>query len=377
MLNSSETVDSSCTVHTLATAQIVGLLESHLSQTTSNRAEPQLEQVFRSILMVANEYVPSLSGSICLAYEAPDSPKDLMYIASFGPNSELIPGTRLATSQGITGRVFRSGRSCVRNDVKKDRSFFVGIDEKTRYQTQSLLCVPICLEETVVGVLSLLNRQDPRGFRKRDLKLMEIFCRYLSTSIQNLVDFHQQRQLALRDHLSGLHNDRSFYIQLLREIEGCDRYGGDLSLVFLDLDHFKAVVDTHGHLVGSQVLAEVGTLLKLTVSRPGATLARYGGDEYVVILPGCDESEAVEIGEQIRLQIAETTYLTKPKREGIPALNLKNKFTASIGIACYRKLNFDSEHPESRRTQLIRFADEAMYRAKSLGKNQVITATQE
>jgi diguanylate cyclase (GGDEF)-like protein len=378
MSNSFENVEQECSVHTLATAQIVGLLESHLeSQSTSNRAEPQLEQVFRSILMVANEYVPSLSGSICLAYQGSDTPKDLIYIASFGPNAELIPGTRLATSKGITGRVFRSGRSCVRNDVKKDRSFYVGIDEKTRSETQSLLCVPISLDDTVVGVLSLLNRQDPRGFRKRDLKLMEIFCRYLSTSIQNLVDFHQQRQLALRDHLSGLHNDRSFYIQLLREIEGCDRYGGDLSLVFLDLDHFKAVVDTHGHLVGSQVLAEVGALLRATVSRVGATLARYGGDEYVVILPGCSEVEAIEIGEQIRQRIAAHTYLTKPKSQGIPALHLHKKFTASIGVACYRKVCFSDQHPESKRTQLIRHADEAMYKAKSLGKNQVIAASQE
>lgn len=384
-------------VYTLTTPEISRILETYIKPVSlaSDRSEPQLEEVFRSILLIANEYVPSISGSVCLAAPIPAEEHEqhrsqdrsssrrsggklksykpgLVYIASFGPQSSLIPGTRLDVNKGITGRVFRSGKSCVRNDVRKDAHFFAGIDEKTQSKTQSILCVPILIGNASYGVVSLLNRQDPRGFRQRDLKLMEIFCRYLSTSIQNLIDFQQQRELALRDHLSGLHNDRYFYAQMLHEIEGCQRYGGDLSLLFLDLDHFKGVVDTHGHLVGSQVLAEVGSLLRQAVNHPGATLARYGGDEYVVILPGCGEEQACEIGEIIRATIADHVYLAEPKKDGIPALKLRNHFTASIGIASFRRCNLDGLTPEKKRTQFIRKADEAMYLAKSQGKNRVV-----
>ena len=359
---------STLQVFTLGASQISALIEARF-RVAQNRREPQLEEVFHNILRIANEYVPAESGSVCLG--AGDDSGDLLFIASFGIQSELIPGTRLDAKVGITGKTYHSGKSCIRNDVTQDKNFFSGVDKKTQYQTRSILCVPILLEEQVCGVLSLLNRLDPKGFRPRDLRLMEIFCRYLSTSIQNLIDFHYQRELALRDHLSGLHNDRYFYKQLLAEIEGCERYGGDLSLIFLDLDHFKAVVDQFGHLVGSQVLAEVGHLLARTVKRPGTTLARYGGDEYVVILPGCDETETVAISEKIRLAIAAETYINEPLPDGSPALNLKNRFTASIGVACYRSCEILGESVESRRHSFIRNADEAMYQAKAGGKNQV------
>lgn len=361
-------------IYTMGAAQISALIERRF-KVTENRREPQLEEVFRNILLIANEYVPSESGSVCLADNHEDDQKDgLLFIASFGEFSKLIPGTRLDSEVGISGKVFRSGKSCIRNDVSRDKNFFPDVDKKTNYQTRSILCIPIVLEGQVCGVLSLINRLDPRGFRVRDLRLMEIFCRYLSTSIQNLIDFHYQRELSLRDHLSGLHNDRYFYSQLRSDMEGCERYGGELSLIFIDLDHFKSVVDNHGHLIGSQVLSEVGRLLARTVRRAGATLARYGGDEYVVILPGVGEDDALQVGEQIRAAIAGETYLENPLPDGSPALRLKGHFTASVGVACYRNCRIEGTTLESRRHSFIRHADEAMYKAKGEGKNRVMVS---
>ena len=345
----------------------------HLFQGHRQRVEPHLHEVFESILWAANQYVPSECGSICLS-GFPDAPDELVFVASFGESAGLIPGTRLQIGQGITGKVFKSGKAQLRNDVSRDRNFYAGVDERTQFVTRSILSVPIVFDGEECGVLSLINRRGKRGFRRHDLRLMEIFCGYLSTSIRNSVDSAFHRELSQRDYLSGLRNDRYFYKQLLIDLEGCERYGGDLSLIFMDLDHFKSVVDTYGHLVGSQVLAEVGHLLAATVEHPGCTLARYGGDEYVVVLPGADAARAMQIAETIRKAILNGVFLTQAGQEGRPALNLKGHFSASIGVASYRDSEFEEEDQPDllvRRQQLIRIADEAMYRAKRRGKNQV------
>ncbi|MBX3166190.1 MAG: sensor domain-containing diguanylate cyclase [Candidatus Eremiobacteraeota bacterium] len=357
-------------VATLAPAELANWVD-HLFQGHHQRAEPLLHEVFESILWAANQYVPSECGSICLS-GFPDAPDELVFVASFGESSGLIPGTRLKMGQGITGKVYETGKAQLRNDVSRDRNFYAGVDERTQFVTRSILSVPIVFDGEECGVLSLVNRRGKRGFRRHDLRLMQIFCGYLSTSIRNSVDSAFHREMALRDDLSGLRNDRYFYKQLLSDLEGCDRYGGDLSLIFMDLDHFKSVVDEHGHLVGSQVLAEVGHLLAETVEHPGCTLARYGGDEYVVVLPGADPPKAQAVAEKIRLAVLNGVFLTEPGAEGRPALHLKGRFSASIGVASYRDSQLeDYDDLAVRRQQLIRIADEAMYRAKRRGKNQV------
>lgn len=357
-------------VATLAPGELANWVD-HLFQGHHNRAEPLLHEVFESILWAANQYVPSECGSICLS-GFPDAPEELVFVASFGDGAGLIPGTRLKMGQGITGKVYNTGKAQLRNDVSRDRNFYAGVDERTQFVTRSILSVPIVFDGEECGVLSLINRRGKRGFRRHDLRLMEIFCGYLSTSIRNSVDSAFHREMALRDYLSGLRNDRYFYRQLLTDLEGAERYGGDLSLIFMDLDHFKAVVDEHGHLVGSQVLAEVGHLLAETVDHHGCTLARYGGDEYVAVLPGADATRAMEIAETIRLAILNGVFLTEPGAEGRPALHLKGRFSASIGVASYRECTFQEESSLAvRRQLLIRIADEAMYSAKRQGKNQV------
>ncbi len=358
-------------VATLAPTELNNWVD-HLFQGHLHRAEPLLHEVFESILWAANQYVPSECGSICLS-GFPDAHDELVFVASFGESASLIPGTRLKIGQGITGKVFKTGKAQLRNDVSRDRNFYAGVDERTQFLTRSILSVPIVFDGDECGVLSLVNRRGKRGFRRHDMRLMEIFCGYLSTSIRNSVDTAFHREMALRDYLSGLRNDRYFYRQLLVDLEGCERYGGDLSLIFMDLDHFKSVVDEHGHLVGSQVLAEVGQLLARTVDHGGATLARYGGDEYVVVLPGADAKRALQVAEGIRVAVLNGVFLTEPGAEGRPALNLKGRFSASIGVASYRDSEFEEGEVNLtvRRQQLIRIADEAMYRAKRRGKNQV------
>jgi diguanylate cyclase (GGDEF)-like protein len=145
-------------------------------------------------------------------------------------------------------------------------------------------------------------------------------------------------------------------------------------LIFLDLDHFKFVNDCHGHLAGSQVLREVGFLLKRAVDMPEATVARYGGDEFVMILPHTGVEDGMAVCEEIRDSIASHTFLARDWGFSMPPLHLKGILSASIGMAQHVP-GHDPHMPiEQEKNDLMKRADAAMYRAKSLGKNQVVVS---
>lgn len=334
---------------------------------------PRLTAVFCDILWTAQQYIPAESGSICLAglSGADDA---LVYVGAFGKGAESIVGARLPVSTGITGRVFREERALLRNGVRQDSDFYSGLDAVTDYTTETLLAVPVAIEGETVGVIGLFNRLGHDGFRDEDLKLLEVLSGYASNSLLNLSDAFHHREIARRDDLTGLRNDRFFHQQLRVELERREEEGCDLSLLFLDLDRFKAIVDTHGHLVGSQVIAEVGQLIARVITDPRATLARYGGDEFVAILPGLGATEAVVAAEAIRNAIAATVFLDDSGEDGRPALHLHGVFSASIGVASYRDCSFPSGPPADwrvRQRDFIEVADQAMYRAKALGRDQV------
>lgn len=354
-------------------ADLLGGWAGYRLGATPRRDLPRLTEVFRDILWTANQYVPAESGSICLG-GLPGAEAELVYVAAFGSRAPAIVGARLPEGEGITGRVYREGRAVLLNDVRKDRHFYAEMDERTDYTTRSILAVPIVVVGEPVGVISLFNRLGWKGFRAQDLKLLEVLGGYASNSLLNLADAAHHREVARRDDLTGLRNDRFFHQQLRTELERRENEGGDLSLIFLDLDRFKAVVDTHGHLIGSQVLGEVGRLIARVVDRPGATLARYGGDEFVAILPGAGAQEALAVAESIRQAIAHTVFLAEPGEDGRPALHLRGCFSASIGVASYRDGGFASGGTpdwKSRQRDFIQAADDAMYQAKREGRNRV------
>lgn len=334
---------------------------------------PRLNAVFQNILWTARQYIPSESGSICLSGIS-GIEDSLVYVAAYGSEAGNIIGKCLPVGQGITGRVFREGHAELRNAVHEDRDFYAAFDTQSHYTTRTLLAVPVSVAGETVGVIGLFNRLDADGFREEDRKLLEVLAGYASNSLLNLADAFHHREVARRDDLTGLYNDRFFHQQLRVELERREEAGGDLSLLFLDLDHFKAVVDTHGHLVGSQVLGEVGRLLATVITHERATLARYGGDEYVAILPGMNRDEAAATAESVRRAIAAATFLEEPGEDGRPALSLRGAFSASIGVASYRDCRFPDGPPEDwrvRQRDFIEVADQAMYRAKALGKDQV------
>ncbi len=329
--------------------------------------ENSVTTVIRETLKCAQSFVPCEAGSLMLRH--PDQENALVFVASFGIGSESLPGTVLPAGKGVAGQVFLSGVPAMTNRPAKEKTFYQEIDKLTQHQTETLLCVPLKAFGRPVGVLSLLNSAKGE-FLESDLSLLTIFGEYLTQSIELLIEARRHREAALRDHLTGLYNDRFLYRYVRDAIEAALAEGSDLGMIFLDLDHFKEVVDTHGHLVGSQALREIGHLIGRISNLHEGIAARYGGDEYVVILPGGKPESIARLAEALRQEIEKAVLICEGE-PGSEPIRIQGTITSSVGMACLSSLSARSEDPDKLRQLLIKEADLAMYVAKAQGKNRV------
>ncbi len=334
--------------------------------------EPDLPRLFRQILEKASELVPSESGAILLddpLGKRPDRSGNLLhFVAVFGPASGSLAGQAVPAGDGVAGRVYRTGEPYLSVETGADEAFDPSTDARTGYETRSIIAAPIRIQGAVCGAIELLNRLDGQAYDGRDLVLLQVFASYTASSLQNALDARAARELAKVDDLTGLFNDRYLYVRL-REVLA---RGEPSALIFLDLDKFKPVNDTYGHLVGSQVLREIGYLLRRVTADRDAVLARYGGDEFTILLPGRTAAEAVEVAEEIRTGIEQAVFLERDRGPDLPALRLRNTVTASIGVADTGPgVEVEDEDPVK---ALLRRADRAMYMAKEAGKNRVRVA---
>ncbi len=361
--------------HSLEIPQLERFLERHKSG-LSLGGEVDLDLVLREILMKAYEFVPSESGSILLddplGKMAAREENELVFIAAFGEAARDLIGQRLSAKNGIVGQVYQHGSPHLSIDVEADKFFYRHIDQQLGHKSNSIVAVPIYIGKHVCGVLELINRLDGKPFTKRDMTLLEIFAGYTSFTLQNALDAKRAQELAKKDDLTGLYNDRWFNVRLSETLADARTTGTELVVMFMDLDQFKEINDTHGHLAGSQVLREVGFILKRIITAGSATIARYGGDEFVVILPETTIEQGVEVGEQIRETIASHTFLAREWAYHMPPLHLAGIISASIGIAQHIPDTSSTTSFDMEKNELLKRADAAMYRAKSAGKNQVV-----
>ncbi len=374
------------TIRVLTNKNLVPFLRRHM-QMVAAEPELRLDTFLRLALAKADEFVPSESGSIFLddpaikmMQTARLEPLQLAVVACFGPKTGKLLGKRIAAGRGIVGRVYMSGQAYYSRNVKTDRHFAEEFDKLSGHHTRSVLCVPIQIRDSTIGVLELINKKGRKPYSLADFDLLKIFADYISASIQNFLDAKRNAERAKRDNLTGLSNDRQLFESLRTEVARARRAKKDLGLIFMDLDGFKEVNDEHGHLAGSRVLTEVAEVLRQAVRAPRAELARYGGDEYVVLLPGAGVAETVEVADRIRRSIERTVFLAEASGE-LPALHISEQITTSIGVACLKNHLGLTVRGQDGRVQtakavatLIRAADEAMYRAKRAGKNRVVVA---
>jgi diguanylate cyclase (GGDEF)-like protein len=330
------------------------------------------------ILSKANDFVPSTAGSILMDHsgERGETPAEisLYFVAAFGPSASELLGKSLRADRGVVGQVYRTGEPYLMTDPQNDPNFYSKFDSDHEFRTTGVVAVPVRIERAVCGVLELLNRSDGGAYAERDLQMLEIFARYTSISIENLLDAQRANEMARRDDLTGLYNDRFFHHRLSEDLIRADVTRSTVALLFLDLDDFKGVNDTHGHLAGSQVLKEFGFMLDRTVTTEGATLARYGGDEFVVILPDLDIEEGCAVAVEIQEALAETTFLQGSFTWAEGPIYWRSPLTCSVGVAVYPRHLPRQGTTDMKKNLLLRAADLAMYEAKEKGKNQIQVA---
>lgn len=214
---------------------------------------------------------------------------------------------------------------------------------------------------TLQGVIYLYNEAGHNLPEDINLRNIHFLLEQSSLALENAARYAKAKNLLNVDELTGLYNYRYLDITLDREIKRCERYGASLSVIFVDIDCFKKINDSHGHLVGSRVLRDVGGLLKKSV-REEDTVIRYGGDEYTIILVETGLKGAAAVAERIRRSIEEHVFLA--------AEGLDIRLTVSLGCAGY-------PDDAKSKTGLLEMSDQAMYRGKALGKNMVYFISQD
>ena len=224
-----------------------------------------------------------------------------------------------------------------------------------KYHAPPCMCIPLKMGDDFLGIMNI-NNFAPDRFYEVDYQMAIITSEYLTMALKNCRLYTQMKEMSERDGLTGLYNHAYFQNILEREVRRADRYGGGLSLIMMDLDGFKATNDRYGHLVGNAVLVELAALLKTNTRSQVDVMARYGGDEFAILLPETGLEGARLYAERLRQKIIGYTF------ESLKGTQTQN-LTMSMGVAAYSR--------GKTRDRLIDEADRALYESKHAGRDRV------
>lgn len=280
-----------------------------------------------------------------------DEKTDELYFSKISGGSQLIKEIRLDMGVGIAGRVAHTRKAMIVNDVHNSEYHYKAADDITHFDTRSLICVPLIIREKTIGVLQALNKINNKHFDEDDLMIFNAFAAQIAVALEN----SRLYKLTIHDSLTGVFNRRYFDIWIEKEFERVKRFNTHLSLLMIDIDHFKKVNDNFGHQAGDFILNSlVQHIYKFT--RRSDLFARYGGEEFVLVLSETDLEHAAIVAEKCRKIIDNKDFEYNGKKIHI---------TISLGVVSY---NGDFELSLN---QFIRSADHSLYIAKGNGRNTV------
>lgn len=314
-----------------------------------------IHEVLRRIMDKVQEVLKPANWSLLLVDAEADA---LVFEVAQGAGAERLAGQTIGLGEGIAGWVVARGEPLLVEDVRKDPRFSSRFDAATLFTTRSILAAPLRFGGKSLGVIELVKGPSEPSFRDEDLRTLTTIADYAAIALQNAWNFQRVEELTILDEHTGLYNSRHLEACLAAEVLRAQRFEHPLSLIFFDLDHFKRVNDIHGHQTGSSVLAEIGEILRKTM-RPVDVPVRYGGDEFVCLLPETPKNQALLWARQIRAAIREHEFSAPGGAE--------LRVDASFGVA---SLPDDADDAAS----LLRQADMAMYRVKAAGRGDIAAA---
>ena len=340
-----KSTDSLMKLQARRTEELASMIEIGKALTSSLDIHAVLETMMKQV----ERLIKPRSWSLLLV---DDDTGDLVFEIVVSTVSEQLKGVRLERGKGIAGWVAEHGQPLLIPDVSKDDRFAGNFDQQLLFTTRSIVCVPMKIKDQVIGVIELINSLEELDFEENDILLISAIADFAAIALENARNYKRINELVVTDDLTGLYNSRQFGKLIEDEVKRSSRYGERFSLVFLDLDHFKGINDTHGHLVGSRMLTEFGRLIGRNI-RSSDMAARYGGDEFAIILPHTGKEEAVKMACNLLAAMKETSFVSDD--------NIPIALTASFGVATFPD---DAEN----RADLIRAADAAMYNVKAAGR---------
>jgi diguanylate cyclase (GGDEF)-like protein len=313
-----------------------------------------LDSILQTIMAKVAEYFRPDTWSLLMVDEAAD---ELYFAIAVGDAADALKSVRLHVGEGIAGWVAKNGEPLVVPDVYNDVRFAKRIDEMTKWQTRSIICIPLKAKQRVLGVIQLIN-VPMSSFTESEMFFLRAICDYAAIAIDNARSVERIQELTITDDCTGLYNARHLYKTLEAEVYRSARFSYEFTVLFIDLDHFKQVNDTHGHLVGSKLLAEIGYTIKSHLRLIDYAF-RYGGDEFVVLLPQTGKESGLVVARRLLESFRNSRFL---KDE-----NLNLNVRASLGLAAYPD-DAKSAH------EIIRQADEMMYEVKNSTRDNIAIA---
>lgn len=311
----------------------------------------ELDKVLDLIIQKAIQVVKAERGSLMLF----DHKKEELYIkSSVRLSKKTVSAVRIKPGEGIAGWVFKEGKPLLVKEGEKDPRFkkFENEDEELK----SIISVPLKIKDQVIGAINVDNKRKGDFFNKDDLRLLSTFANQAAIAIQNAKLHQEIKQLAITDDLTGLYNFRYIKDRLDEEVKRAQRFKHLLALIMADIDHFKEFNDNYGHLAGNKVLQNIADILRSNI-REVDIVGRFGGEEFIIILPEANKKEAHKIAERIRIKVEDYNFINKKSHPN-------EKVTLSLGVtSCFQ----ESITPQG----LIYKVDQALYQAKRRGRNRV------
>ncbi len=314
----------------------------------------ELGDVLSAIMDYVGQVLSTTNWSLLLVHE-----DVLRFEVAVGEGASHLRGKTLKLGEGIAGWVAEHQQPVFVPDVSKDSRFSSKFDTDNAFETSGVLAAPLTCRGKLLGVMELVTAAGQPAFDAQDLQILSTFADFAAIAIDNAKNYERVQELTVSDEVTRLNNARYLHRILPLELARAQRYAQPVSVIFFDLDRFKMVNDTHGHQAGSRLLYEVGEIVREQLRRIDIGI-RFGGDEFVLILPETDVKGARVVAERLRARFEHTSFLAER--------GLAVKQTASFGSATYP---MDGDNEE----MLLKAADKAMYRVKESSRNGVKAAS--